>query len=74
MVGSFVDQVDLQTSDCGHLVLREGITERNGREIAKKFEKGRVYRIVLGDASLKLRPLLALLGTVPEIRGYQPTS
>jgi len=71
-VGSYVDQVDLQTEDCGHLVLRAGISSQNSEEIADRFERGQKYRIKLGQASIKLRGLLSLLGTVPEIRGYQP--
>jgi len=70
-IGSYVDQVDLQTGNCGHLVLREGVTSQNSEDIADRFKKGQEYRIKLGEASIRLRGLLSALGTVPEIRGYQ---
>jgi hypothetical protein len=70
-IGSFTDQVEIQTSNCGHLVLRDGITSENSDEIAAKFQVGNTYRITLGEGSLILRPLLSILGTVPEVRGYK---
>ena len=70
-VGSYTDQVDIQTSNCGHLVLRDGITSENSDESAARIRVGETYRITLGEGSLNLRPLLSLLGTVPEVRGYK---
>jgi hypothetical protein len=70
-IGSYTDQVDIQTANCGHLVLRDGITSENSDEIASKFRVGKTYRITLGEGSLNLRTLLSVLGTVPEVRGYK---
>lgn len=69
--GSYVDQVDLQTENCGHLVLRQGISSQNSENIAARFKEDQQYRILLGEASIRLRGLLSALGTVPEVRGYQ---
>lgn len=70
-VESFTHQVDIQTSNCGHIVLGDGITSENSDEIAAGFQAGNTYRITLGEGSLNLRPLLSILGTVPEVRGYK---
>ncbi|WP_439692832.1 hypothetical protein ACRQ4B_00800 [Curtobacterium sp. SP.BCo] len=69
-IGSYVDQVDLQTENCGHLVLRDGVSSQNSENIAARFKKDEKYRIQLGEASIRLRGLLSALGTVPEVRGY----
>jgi hypothetical protein len=70
-VGSYVDQVDLQTENCGHLVLRERISSHSSAKIADRFEENQEYQIKLGEASIKLRGLLSALGSVPDIRGYR---
>ncbi|QCR44568.1 hypothetical protein C1N91_14600 [Curtobacterium sp. SGAir0471] len=70
-VGSYTDQVDLHTSNCGHLVIRDGITSENSDAVASTFERGKTYRITLGEASLALRAPLSVLGAVPEVRGWE---
>jgi hypothetical protein len=70
-VGSYTEQVDLHTSNCGHLVIRDGITSENSAAVASTFETSKRYRITLGEASLSLRALLSVLGTVPEVRGWE---
>lgn len=70
-VGSYTEQVDLHTSNCGHLVIRDGITSENSAAVASTFERGKRYRITLGEASLSLRAPLSVLGAVPEVRGWE---
>ncbi len=70
-IGSYTNQVDIQTANCGHLVIRDGVTSQNSDDIASAFSDGGKYRITLGEASLHLRGLLSVLGTVPEVRGYK---
>lgn len=70
-VGSYTEQVDLHTSNCGHLVIRDGVTSENSAAVASTFERGKRYRITLGEASLSLRAPLSVLGAVPEVRGWE---
>jgi hypothetical protein len=56
-IGRSTDQIVIESSDCGKLLLRKGITEKNRDEIASQFTEGDVHTFSIGEGSWTLRPI-----------------
>jgi len=67
-IGGSTDQIVIESSDCGKLLLRQGISERNRDEIALQFTEGDVHTFSIGEGSWTLRPFLKALRVSPEAR------
>jgi hypothetical protein len=57
-VGSSSNQVVIETSDCGTLTLRWGVTADNKQSIADGFAPGTTWKLEVGAGSYQLHPLL----------------
>lgn len=67
-------QVVVSTSDCGELLVREGVTRTNTEQIATRFHPLGRYRIEVGAASWHIRHLLQAIRRDPLVYGFEPTS
>jgi len=56
--GSSSNQVVIETSDCGTLTLRWGVTSENKESIADGFAAGTTWKFEVGAGSYKLHPFL----------------
>jgi hypothetical protein len=57
-VGSSSNQVVIETSDCGTLTLRWGVTADNKESIAEGFAAGTTWKFEVGAGSYQLHPFL----------------
>jgi len=57
-VGSSSNQVGIETSDCGTLTLRWGVTADNKESIAQGFAAGTTWKFEVGAGSYQLHPFL----------------
>ncbi|MCZ0950874.1 hypothetical protein N7T98_26200, partial [Pseudomonas syringae pv. tomato] len=56
--GSSRAQIEIVTPDCGTLLLREGVTEEDGPELASALTPGTSYEFSVGKASWEIRGFL----------------
>jgi len=69
-IGSTRLQVQLETRECGTLIIRNGISDLNAESIASYFESGHNYNFELGEASFKLRDLARITNIATPVYGY----
>lgn len=62
-VGTIFDQVEIQTSNCGPLVIRRDIDAENKQPIAARLDQGGVREFKVGAASFQWRGLLGFFKT-----------
>jgi hypothetical protein len=71
-IGGPIAQVVITTSDCGRLLLRDGVTRSNNEGIAARLSPPGEYRIEVGTASWNVRGLLHALRRDPTAYGFEP--
>ncbi|UWX97482.1 hypothetical protein N2K95_01955 [Arthrobacter zhaoxinii] len=64
-------QVLVETSDCGTLKLREGITEANNQDVAAELAPGGRFRFEIGEATRKIRWLTDPISVIPKVWTFQ---
>lgn len=62
-VGTLFDQVEIQTSNCGPLVIRRGIDAENKQSVASQLDQGGAHEFQVGAASFEWRGLLEFFKT-----------
>lgn len=67
-IGVSFNQVRLDSSDCGVLFIRKGVSADNASEIAAEFRAGGHYELKFGAASYRLRNLLRSLHQAVEVQ------
>lgn len=67
-IGASFNQVRLDSSDCGTVYIRRGVSADNARDIAAEFQSGRSYALSFGAASYRLRGLLRSLHQAVEVQ------
>jgi len=72
--GASGTQVVVTTSNCGLILLRDGITSANAEDVAKRLNPGRVAEFDLGDWTYELRGMLAVFGISPAAYSYRLNS
>jgi hypothetical protein len=72
--GSSREEVEITTKDCGKLLLREGVTEENGAEIAATLSAGSRFEFTVGQGSWKARGFFNAIKKYPFAFGYRPAS
>jgi hypothetical protein len=73
-IGGPIAQVVISTSDCGRLLLRDGVTRANNEQIAARLAPPGEYRIEVGTASWNIRGLLHAIRRDPSAFGFAPAS
>ena len=71
-VGGSIPQVTIRTSDCGDLILREGVTRANSADLVKQLKRSSVFDIQVGEGSWKLRGVLDALHRDPTAFSFSP--
>ncbi|MFJ3029773.1 hypothetical protein ACIPEQ_13100 [Curtobacterium sp. NPDC087080] len=61
-LGTSFNEIEITTSDCGELLLREGVTADNASELAGQLKSGGNYRFETGEGSYAIRSVLRLIG------------
>lgn len=61
-VGTSFSEIEITTSDCGKLLLRQGVTAENDSKVAAQLKIGGDYRFEVGQGAFALRSVLRLLG------------
>jgi hypothetical protein len=69
-VGTLFDQVEIDTKDCGPLVLRRGVTEQNKQEIADELSSAGRVQFRIGAGSFKWREVLHTVRTPVIVQSY----
>lgn len=69
-VGTLFDQVEVDTKDCGPLVLRRGVTEQNKQEIADELSSAGRVQFRIGAGSFKWRDVLHTFRTPVIVQSY----
>lgn len=69
-VGTLFDQVEVDTTDCGPLVLRRGVTEQNKQEIADELNSAARVQFRIGAGSFEWREVLHVLRTPVIVQSY----
>ena len=64
-------QVLVETSDCGTLKLREGITEANNQDVAAELAPGGTFRFEIGEATQKIRWFTDHVSVIPKVWTFQ---
>lgn len=64
-------EVVIMTSDCGHLVMADGVSQANVDEIIDDLDQGGRFRLQFGAINKVMRPILDLTGTYPSVYGYE---
>lgn len=64
-------QVIVETSDCGTLKLREGITEANNQDVEAELAQGGRFRMEIGEATLKIRWFTDRVSVIPQVWTFQ---
>ena len=59
--GASVNEVVIESPDCGRLSWRWGVTDENKRRLAARFTAGQRYRFAVGEASYRWRDALRTL-------------
>ena len=68
--GALFDQVEVDTTDCGPLVLRRGVTEQNKQEIADELSSAGRVQFRIGAGSFKWRETLHAFRTPVIVQSY----
>ncbi|MBT1545731.1 hypothetical protein [Curtobacterium aurantiacum] len=68
--GALFDQVEVDTKDCGPLVLRRGVTEQNKQEIADELSSAGRVQFRVGAGSFKWRETLHTFRTPVIVQSY----
>ena len=68
--GALFDQVEVDTKDCGPLVLRRGVTEQNKQEIADELSSAGRVQFRIGAGSFKWRETLHAFRTPVIVQSY----
>lgn len=68
--GTLFDQVEVDTKDCGSLVLRRGVTEQNKQEIADELSSAGRVQFRIGAGSFKWREVLHTFQTPVIVQSY----
>lgn len=68
-IGSSQAQVTFHT-DCGNLILLDGVDRSNRGAIAAKIEGNRKYQFEVGGGSYQIRGLLKIVKVAPTIYSY----
>jgi Tfp pilus assembly protein PilX len=68
--GALFDQVEVDTTDCGPLVLRRGVTEQNKQEIADELSSAGRVQFRIGAGSFKWRETLHTFRTPVIVQSY----
>lgn len=61
-LGTSFDEIEITTSDCGKLLLRQGVTAENASKLAGQLKSGGNYRFEAGQGSYAIRSVLRLIG------------
>lgn len=69
-VGTLFDQVEVDTKDCGPLVLRRGVTEQNKQEIADELSSAGRVQFRIGAGSFNWREVLHTFRTPVIVQSY----
>ncbi|HAQ9610430.1 TPA: hypothetical protein IYE61_002922 [Enterococcus faecium] len=69
--GSSRAQIEIVTTDCGTLLLREGVIEKNGPELAAALTPGTSYEFSVGKGSWAIRGFLNSIKKYPFTYGYE---
>ncbi|WP_126890875.1 hypothetical protein [Curtobacterium sp. HSID17257] len=67
-IGASFNQVRLDSSDCGVLFIRRGVSANNASQIAAEFQDGRRYELQFGAASYRFRDSLRTLHQAVEVQ------
>jgi len=73
-VGTLFDQVQIETADCGNLILRRGVTAQNKKEIAAGLRDAGGVEFRVGAGSYRWRDLLRVLRTPVIVSSFTPRS
>lgn len=68
--GALFDQVEVDTKDCGPLVLRRGVTQQNKQEIADELGSAGRVQFRVGAGSFKWRETLHTFRTPVIVQSY----
>lgn len=69
-IGTLFDQVEVDTKNCGPLVLRRGVTEQNKEDIADELGAAGSVQFRIGAASFKWRGVLHTFRTPVIVESY----
>lgn len=69
-IGGSTPQVVIRTSDCGSLIIRQGVTRANRESIASELKPG-TYSIDVGAGSWKMRGLLGAINIDPTAYSFR---
>lgn len=72
--GSSRAQIEIVTPDCGTLLLREGVNEKDGPELAAALAPGTSYEFSVGKGSWAIRGFLNSIKKYPFTYGYEPAA
>jgi len=72
--GSSRAQIEIVTPDCGTLLLREGVNEKDGPELAAALAPGKSYEFSVGKGSWAIRGFLNSIKKYPFTYGYESAS
>ena len=70
-VGSSTPQVDVETDECGSLLLRDGVTGDNVGDIAEELDSADRYVFTVGEGSYALRGVLGTVGIATEMHDFR---
>lgn len=68
--GALFDQVEVDTKDCGPLVLRRGVTEQNKQQIADELSSAGRVQFRMGAGLFKWREVLHTFRTPVIVQSY----
>jgi hypothetical protein len=70
-IGSSTNQVVIETSDCGTLTLRWGVTRDNKEPIADGFAPGTTWKFDVGAGSYRLYPFLNTIRQAVFVKDFR---
>ncbi|WP_159570367.1 hypothetical protein [Curtobacterium sp. 18060] len=70
-IGGSRAEVEIQTKDCGSLLLRQGVTQANSKQVATRLEEAGRVKLEVGTGSYALRSFLGVINRLPTVYRFR---